>query len=172
MKSIQHQGIALHVRDDGTRDGRVIMFANSLGTDLRIWDPLIEHLPAGLRLVRYDKRGHGLSACPPPPYGMGALVSDAEALLDLLNDLDKIDPDSLDEKRFVRYLDDPEMPDVDLLIRTGREWRISNFLLWQLAYSEIYFAQVLWPDFNRSEYIEILKDYQRRDRRFGNIKNT
>ena len=77
-------GISLHYREDGDPDGAPLVFANSLGTDLRIWDAVVALLPRGLRVIRYDKRGHGLSACPPPPYGMGALVSDAEALLDHL----------------------------------------------------------------------------------------
>ena len=74
----------LHVRVDGPEDGRPVVFANSLGTDLRIWDRVIPRLPAGLRIIRYDKRGHGLSDCPPAPYSMGALVRDAELLLDAL----------------------------------------------------------------------------------------
>ena len=61
-----------------------MVFANSLGTDLRLWDPVLPLLPDGLRFIRYDKRGHGLSACPPAPYSMGSLVSDAERLLDHL----------------------------------------------------------------------------------------
>ncbi|PPB82293.1 3-oxoadipate enol-lactonase [Albidovulum inexpectatum] len=76
--------IHLHWREDGDPHGAPVVFANSLGTDLRMWDRLIPHLPRGLRLIRYDKRGHGLSACPPAPYSMGALVRDAERLLDAL----------------------------------------------------------------------------------------
>lgn len=76
--------IHLHWREDGDPNGAPVVFANSLGTDLRMWDRLIPHLPRGLRLIRYDKRGHGLSACPPAPYSMGALVRDAERLLDAL----------------------------------------------------------------------------------------
>ncbi|RZV99407.1 MAG: 3-oxoadipate enol-lactonase, partial [Rhodobacteraceae bacterium] len=85
MAIAQVNGVSLHYREDGVPDGRPVVFANSLGTDLRLWDPILPHLPGGLRIVRYDKRGHGLSDCPPPPYSMGALVSDAEALLDVLN---------------------------------------------------------------------------------------
>ncbi|QAX30783.1 3-oxoadipate enol-lactonase [Leisingera sp. NJS204] len=76
--------VQLHYRIDGDADGAPIVFANSLGTDLRVWDAVVERLPAGLRVIRYDKRGHGLSSCPPAPYSMGALVRDAERLLDLL----------------------------------------------------------------------------------------
>ena len=77
-------GIRLHYRLDGPEDGPPLVFANALGTDLRIWDGVLAHLPAGLRVLRYDMRGHGLSACPDGPYSMGALVRDAEALLDHL----------------------------------------------------------------------------------------
>ena len=76
--------IHIHWREDGDPAGAPVVFANSLGTDLRLWDRVIPLLPAGLRLIRYDKRGHGLSACPPGPYAMGALVRDAERLLDAL----------------------------------------------------------------------------------------
>lgn len=77
-------GVTLHYREDGDPSGAPLVFANSLGTDLRLWDPILPHLPDGLRLIRYDKRGHGQSEVPPAPYSMGALVSDAEALLDHL----------------------------------------------------------------------------------------
>ncbi|UWQ46250.1 3-oxoadipate enol-lactonase [Leisingera aquaemixtae] len=76
--------VQLHYRIDGDPDGAPIVFANSLGTDLRVWDAVVDRLPAGLRIIRYDKRGHGLSSCPPAPYSMGALVRDAERLLDHL----------------------------------------------------------------------------------------
>ncbi len=76
--------VQLHYRIDGDPDGAPIVFANSLGTDLRVWDAVVARLPRGLRIIRYDKRGHGLSSCPPGPYSMGALVRDAERLLDQL----------------------------------------------------------------------------------------
>ncbi|MEM7753141.1 MAG: 3-oxoadipate enol-lactonase [Pseudomonadota bacterium] len=76
--------IALNYRIDGPGDGAPVVFANSLGTDYRLWDQILPHLPQGLRLIRYDKRGHGLSDCPEPPYRMGALVTDLERLLDHL----------------------------------------------------------------------------------------
>ncbi|MFY9212122.1 MAG: 3-oxoadipate enol-lactonase [Aestuariivita sp.] len=76
--------VQLHYRIDGPDDGAPLVFANSLGTDLRLWDEVLPLLPQGLRIIRYDKRGHGLSSCPPAPYTMGALVSDAERLLDHL----------------------------------------------------------------------------------------
>jgi undecaprenyl diphosphate synthase len=68
---------------------------------------------------------------------------------------------------FSRYLYDGDLPDPDLVIRTGGEIRVSNFLLWQIAYSELYFTEVLWPDFGRDDFIGALKEFQRRERRFG-----
>lgn len=75
-------GTRLHYRLDGPEDGAPTVFANGLGTDLRLWDGVLPHLPPGLRILRYDKRGHGLSDVPPAPYRMGGLVTDLEALMD------------------------------------------------------------------------------------------
>lgn len=77
-------GIRLHYRIDGNPGGRPVVFSNSLGTDLRMWDKVIAQLPQSLRLIRYDRRGHGLSDAPPAPYAMGQLVRDTEQLLDHL----------------------------------------------------------------------------------------
>ncbi|MBC7147136.1 MAG: 3-oxoadipate enol-lactonase [Thioclava marina] len=84
MQSVSHCGVTLHIRDEGPRDGRVVMFGNSLGSDLRLWEGLIPLLPEGLRLVRFDKRGHGLSDCPPGPYSIEDLSGDAAAICDAL----------------------------------------------------------------------------------------
>ena len=73
--------IKLHYREDGDPAGAPIVFANSLGTDFRLWDKIVPRLPEGLRIIRFDKRGHGLSDCPPGPYSMGMLVRDADRLL-------------------------------------------------------------------------------------------
>ena len=84
MECLDLGDVALHYADTGPRDAPALVFANSLGTDFRLWDGVLPHLPEGLRVIRYDKRGHGLSTCPPAPYSMGALVHDAERLLDAL----------------------------------------------------------------------------------------
>lgn len=78
------QGVAVHVADDGPRDGPAIVFGNSLGTSLALWDKLCQRLPAGYRLIRYDMRGHGGSSTPPGLYAMDDLVSDAEGVMDEL----------------------------------------------------------------------------------------
>jgi len=79
-----------------------------------------------------------------------------------------LDPQSITEETVSAHLYTHNLPDPDLLIRTSGEMRISNFLLWQIAYSELHITQTLWPDFSRNEYLDILKDYQQRNRRFGN----
>ena len=84
MKIFDTGDVRLHYRVDGPDDGAPVVFANSLGTDMRLWDQILPLLPTGLRIIRYDKRGHGLSSCPPAPYSMGALITDVERLLDFL----------------------------------------------------------------------------------------
>ena len=78
--------------------------------------------------------------------------------------------EDIDESVVANHLYTRNMPDPDLMIRTSGEMRISNFLLWQLAYSELFVTPTLWPDFTREELITIFKEYQQRDRRFGNVK--
>lgn len=81
-----------------------------------------------------------------------------------------IDPASIDEEMFEGYLDTAGIPDPDLIIRTSGEKRISNFLMWQSAYSEFDFPEILWPDFNKNRLIEAVERYNKRDRRFGGAK--
>lgn len=84
----------------------------------------------------------------------------------------KINCQEIDETLFSSYLYSQELPDPDLLIRPSGELRVSNFLLWQLAYTELWFARVLWPDFTREHMLEAILDYQSRDRRFGGVSIT
>jgi undecaprenyl diphosphate synthase len=81
-----------------------------------------------------------------------------------------LSPDAIDADLIADHLYTRNLPDPDLLIRTSGEMRISNFLLWQLAYTEFFATATLWPDFSREEFIDILGQYQRRDRRFGKVK--
>lgn len=81
----------------------------------------------------------------------------------------KISPDDIDDKLFRNYLSTAHLPDPELLIRTSGEFRISNFLLWQIAYSELYFTDILWPDFRKENLFEAVYDFQNRERRFGKI---
>ena len=82
----------------------------------------------------------------------------------------KLSPDDISESLINEHLDTSGLPDPDLLIRTSGEERLSNFLLWQLAYTEFYFTDVLWPDFNKEELIKAVVKYNGRDRRFGKVK--
>jgi len=87
----------------------------------------------------------------------------------LLRDAEQgnVDPEQLDEKGFAAYFYEPELPDPDLLIRTGGEARVSNFLLWQIAYTELCISDVRWPDFRKKHLVEAFRDYQGRERRYG-----
>ena len=80
-----------------------------------------------------------------------------------------LDPDSIDEALFSRYLFTGDLPDPDLLIRTSGEQRISNFMLWQIAYAELYITPTLWPDFDRRHLFDAIVEFQNRDRRFGRV---
>ncbi len=82
-----------------------------------------------------------------------------------------IDPDQIDDNLIGSYLSTAAIPDPDLIIRTSGEYRISNFLLWQLAYSELFITETYWPDFRRDELYRAIFSYQKRDRRFGKVKN-
>jgi undecaprenyl diphosphate synthase len=82
----------------------------------------------------------------------------------------RLDAASVDERTVARYLYTADLPDPDLVIRTSGEVRISNFLIWQAAYSEIWVTDVLWPDFNRELFFRAILDYQRRERRFGRVR--
>lgn len=84
----------------------------------------------------------------------------------------KREPQELSEELFAAYLDTVGIPDPDLLIRTSGEQRLSNYLLWQLAYSEFYFTDVPWPDFHKEELVRAIEAYNKRDRRYGGLTNV
>ncbi|MGI9606468.1 MAG: polyprenyl diphosphate synthase [Acidimicrobiales bacterium] len=98
-------------------------------------------------------------------YGGRAEIVDAvRSLMD-----QGISPDKVTEKMLAKHLYDPQMPEVDLMIRTSGEFRTSNFLLWQLAYSEMWFTDTLWPDFTRQTMADAVYDFQHRTRRYGGV---
>ena len=96
--------------------------------------------------------------------GVRRLLADART--------DKLDPDVVDDELFSSYLYTVGLPDPDLLIRTSGEMRISNFLLWQIAYAEIWVSEVLWPDFRRRHLLQAIADFQKRERRYGGINSV
>jgi undecaprenyl diphosphate synthase len=97
--------------------------------------------------------------------GRAEIVEAARALI-----TSGVQPDDLDEQRFAEFLYTAGQPDPDLLIRTSGEMRVSNFLLWQIAYAEIWVTDTLWPDFRKRDLFEAILAYQKRDRRYGGIK--
>ena len=81
--------------------------------------------------------------------------------------LDDIAPEKINEELFNKYINKDDVPDPDLIVRTGGEYRLSNFLIWQSAYSEFYTSEVLWPDFTEVDFFDALKNYSSRNRKFG-----
>ena len=102
-------------------------------------------------------------------YGSRAEIARAARRLAEEVSAGRLRPQDITPETFSRYLYTADLPDPDLLIRTSGEQRLSNFLLYQCAYTEFYFTPVLWPDFTEEEFLKALKDYQRRERRFGRV---
>ncbi|MFM8303270.1 MAG: polyprenyl diphosphate synthase [Actinomycetota bacterium] len=102
-------------------------------------------------------------------YGGRAEIADAVQALARQVEAGTLRPDKIDERAIARHLYAPDMPDPDLVVRTSGEYRISNYLLWQVAYSELVFTDVLWPDFRREHLFAAIREYQGRSRRFGAI---
>jgi undecaprenyl diphosphate synthase len=108
-----------------------------------------------------------LQLCVALNYGGRAEIVDAARTLLRRGD---VSPETLDEEIFARHLYLPEIPDPDLLIRTSGEFRVSNFLLWQIAYAEIWITPDFWPDFRRRHLLQAVADFQKRERRFGDTQ--
>jgi len=133
-----------------------------LGRLDRLSQKLREKVKAAVELT---KNNTGLTLCLAFDYGgRDEIVQAARRIASA-----GIPGNNIDESVFAQYLYSPDIPNPDLVIRTGGESRLSNFLLWQAAYSELYFTPVLWPDFGHKDVEEALSEYQRRQRRFGKI---
>jgi undecaprenyl diphosphate synthase len=102
-------------------------------------------------------------------YGGRAELVDAARAIGHEVEAGHLDPDKINDRTLARHLYAPDMPDPDLLVRTSGEFRISNYLLWELAYAELVFTDVLWPDFRRDHLFEAIREFQRRERRFGAV---
>ncbi|MBI2559603.1 MAG: isoprenyl transferase [Planctomycetes bacterium] len=120
--------------------------------------------------IEESKHNTGMILCLALNYGGRTEIIDAAKRLAEDAKNANVDLDKIDEDTFRQYLYMPEMSDPDLLIRTGGEMRISNFLLWEVSYSELYVTPVCWPDFRKEQLEEALKEYAQRERRFGGIK--
>ncbi len=122
------------------------------------------------RLEEESKKNEGLNLTVAINYGSRDEI--LRAVKKIAGDIKagELTPEDIDEAEISRYLDTADIPDPDLLIRTSGEQRLSNFLLWQLAYSEFYFTDVPWPDFHKKELELAVEAYNKRERRFGGVK--
>jgi undecaprenyl diphosphate synthase len=150
MNELREQGVAVRILGDIER---------LTGGARAAADRIVAETEGGARLA--------LNLC--ISYGARAEIVRAARLLAEDVAAGRLVPAEIDEKALARRLYTAEWPDPDLLIRTSGEMRISNFLLWQLAYAELYVTPVLWPDFTRGHLFEAILEFQRRDRRFGRV---
>jgi undecaprenyl diphosphate synthase len=130
----------------------------------RLWRSVIKELEVAEELTR-DNDVLTLTMC--VNYGGRAEIADAAAAIAREVAAGRLDPDKVDEDTVARFLDEPDMPDVDLFVRSSGENRTSNFLLWQSAYAEFVFLDTLWPDFDRRHLWAACEEYASRQRRFG-----
>jgi undecaprenyl diphosphate synthase len=155
-----NETILLRHRDDLHQKGVRILFAGR--RDWRVPRRILRRMDEAIALTAGNRRMTFTIAF---NYGGRAEIVDAvRALM-----ADNVPPDRVDERALHARLYHPELPDPDLVIRTSGEFRISNFLLWQLAYSELLFSDVLWPDFRRQQLFDAVREFQQRDRRYGGL---
>jgi len=158
-----NESVLVRRRDEMNALGVRVRWA---GRRQRLWPRVIRRLEEAEELTK-DNRVLTLTMC--VNYGGRAELADGVRRLAEDVAAGRVDPGKVSEKTIERYLDEPDMPDVDLFIRTSGEQRISNFLLWQSAYAELAFVDTLWPDFDRLHLWKAIEDYARRDRRYGAI---
>ncbi len=137
------------------------------GRSRRLWRSVISELQEAEELTKSNST-LTLTMC--VNYGGRAEIADAAAAIARDVAAGKIDPDRVDERTIARYLYEPNMPDVDLFVRSSGEQRTSNFLLWESAYAEMVFVDTLWPDFDRRNLWAACETYASRDRRYGGAK--
>jgi undecaprenyl diphosphate synthase len=130
----------------------------------RLWRSVINELEAAEELTRHNDV-LTLTMC--VNYGGRAEIADAARTIAREAAAGRLDPERVDERTIAKYLDEPDLPDVDLFLRTSGEQRTSNFLLWQSAYAELMFMDVLWPDVDRRTLWQAVENYAQRDRRYG-----
>jgi undecaprenyl diphosphate synthase len=156
-----NQDLLVRRRDELNGKGVRIRFAGR--RDWRVPRRLLRRIQESEALTRHNRR---LTLTMAFNYGGRAEIVDAVRGLVASG----VSPSRVDERAIRAHLYYPDAPDPDLVIRTSGEFRISNFLLWQLAYSELVFSDVLWPDFRRQHLFEAVREFQRRDRRYGGVE--
>jgi undecaprenyl diphosphate synthase len=158
LLSVVSDNLLLRRRDDLNRMGVRIQFIGR--RDWRVPRRVLRRMDESVELTRHNK---GMTFTVAFNYGGRAELIDAiKSMID-----DGVSARQVDEKMVKAHLYAPKMPDPDLVIRTSGEFRLSNFLIWELAYSELVFTDVLWPDFRREHLAEAVREFQRRERRFG-----
>lgn len=150
-------------RDELHAQGVRMRFAGDMA-DPRVPDRNRQHMAEAAELTASNQRLNLVFAF---NYGSRREIARAAAAIAAEAAAGRIDPADVDEGTLARHLWIPEMPDVDLVIRSSGEHRLSNFLLWQSAYAEFWFPGILWPDFNRHHLLDAVVEFQARDRRFG-----
>ena len=130
--------------------------------DWRVPKRLIKRMDEASELTKNNKKLKFTIA-----FNYGGRAEIADAVKSIISA--GVSPDKVTEKLIARHMYDPKMPEVDLMIRTSGEFRTSNFLLWHLAYSEMWFTDILWPDFTRQHMAEAIADYNQRGRRYGGV---
>jgi len=137
------------------------------GRQARLWKSVLDELK---KAERKTSKNDQLTLTMCVNYGGRAELADA--MVEMAQDVKsrKLRPESITEKKIKKYLYEPTLPDVDLFLRTSGEQRTSNFLLWQSAYAEMVFMDVLWPDFDRRHLWQAIEIYAKRERRFGDAK--
>ncbi|WP_226346072.1 isoprenyl transferase [Agilicoccus flavus] len=140
-----------------------------VGRRPRLWRSVISELETAQEMTR-DNRAMTLYFC--VNYGGRAEIADATRAIAEQVAAGRLRPGGIDEKTLARYLPEPDMPDVDLFVRSSGEQRTSNFLLWQSAYAEMVFQDTLWPDYDRRHLWSAIETYARRDRRYGGAVDT
>jgi undecaprenyl diphosphate synthase len=159
-----NEGLLLKRRDDLNQRGVRVRFIGRRGG--RVPRRVLRHIEDTEALTQANRRMTLTFAF---NYGGRAELVDATRAIAAEAASGRLDPRKIDERTIARHLYAPDMPDPDVLVRTSGEFRISNYLLWELAYSELVFTDVLWPDFRRADLFAAIREYQRRNRRFGAI---
>jgi undecaprenyl diphosphate synthase len=156
-----NEGILTRHRDDLAQKGVRIRFAGR--RDWRVPKRLLRHMDESAARTDHNRR-MTLTIC----FNYGGRAEIVDAVKSIV--ADGLKPEKVDERAIRSRLYWPDMPDPDLVVRTSGEYRMSNFLLWQLAYSELVFSDVLWPDFRRENLFDAIRVYQGRERRYGGLK--